>query len=135
MEWSCSPVRPLPRFAATLACLRPVLLWDSGALSKTAEPVSSRIEALPSSATVLPWSFKVPLKTAAVRSDSARSSRKRQPSRIARDDRRIIVGGGVSFIVGALAFVSVFSYLAEKFNYPDILDGSAADALPTCGIV
>lgn len=46
------------------------------------------------------------------------------------NDRRIIVVGGVSFIVGALTFVAVFSYLAAKFNYPDILDGSAADVLP-----
>ena len=41
----------------------------------------------------------------------------------------IIVGGG-SFIVGALAFVFVFSYLAANFNYPDILDGTAAEVLP-----
>lgn len=46
------------------------------------------------------------------------------------NDRRIIVAGGVSFIVGALSFVAVFSYLAAKFNYPDILDGSAAEVLP-----
>lgn len=41
----------------------------------------------------------------------------------------IIVGGG-SFIVGALAFVFVFSYLAANFNYPDILEGTAAEVLP-----
>jgi hypothetical protein len=46
------------------------------------------------------------------------------------NDRRVIVGGGVSFIVGALAFVAVFSYLAAKFDYPEILDGNAADVLP-----
>jgi len=45
-------------------------------------------------------------------------------------DRRMIVLGGASFIVAALAFVAVFSYLAATFNYPDILDGSAAEVLP-----
>jgi hypothetical protein len=44
--------------------------------------------------------------------------------------RKIIVAGGLSFIAGALAFVLVFSYLAANFNYPDILDGSAAEVLP-----
>lgn len=44
--------------------------------------------------------------------------------------RKMIVSGGLCFIVGALAFVAVFSYLAAKFNYPDVLDGSAADVLP-----
>lgn len=45
-------------------------------------------------------------------------------------DRKMIIVGGASFIVGALAFVFVFSYLAENFNYPDILDGSAAEVFP-----
>jgi len=44
--------------------------------------------------------------------------------------RKIIVAGGLSFIVGALAFVAVFSYLAAKFSYPDVLDGTAAEVLP-----
>jgi hypothetical protein len=44
--------------------------------------------------------------------------------------RSIIVAGGASFIVGAAAFVAVFSYLAANFDYPGILDGSAADVLP-----
>ncbi|MES3021069.1 MAG: DUF4386 family protein [Pseudomonadota bacterium] len=44
--------------------------------------------------------------------------------------RKIIVIGGISFVLAALAFVGVFSYLAANFNYPDILDGSAADVLP-----
>lgn len=44
--------------------------------------------------------------------------------------RATIVAGGLSFIVGALAFVGVFSYLAAHFNYPDILDGNAAEVLP-----
>lgn len=38
--------------------------------------------------------------------------------------------GGISFIAGALAFVAVFSYLAASFNYPAVLDGSAAEVLP-----
>ena len=44
--------------------------------------------------------------------------------------RRMIVAGGLSFVVGAVAFVLVFSYLAAKFDYPNILDGSAAEVLP-----
>jgi len=44
--------------------------------------------------------------------------------------RGMIITGGVSFIIGALSFVLVFSYLAMNFSYPDILDGSAADVLP-----
>lgn len=38
--------------------------------------------------------------------------------------------GGVSLISGALAFLAVFSYLAARFHYPDVLDGRAADVLP-----
>ncbi len=38
--------------------------------------------------------------------------------------------GGLCFVVGALAFVGVFSYLAANFDYPGVLDGSAADVLP-----
>ncbi|MBL9214393.1 MAG: DUF4386 family protein [Opitutaceae bacterium] len=44
--------------------------------------------------------------------------------------RKIVILGGISFIVGALAFVAVFGYLAAKFSYPDILDGAAAEVLP-----
>jgi hypothetical protein len=44
--------------------------------------------------------------------------------------RAMIIAGGLSFVVGALAFVSVFSYLAANFDYPGILDGSAAEVLP-----
>jgi hypothetical protein len=44
--------------------------------------------------------------------------------------RPMIVIGGLSFVIGALAFVSVFSYLAANFDYPGILDGSAAEVLP-----
>lgn len=44
--------------------------------------------------------------------------------------RGTAIAGGVCFIVGALAFVAVFSYLAATFNYPAILEGSAAEVLP-----
>ena len=44
--------------------------------------------------------------------------------------RLIILAGGSCFVVGALAFVSVFSYLAANFDYPGILDGSASEVLP-----
>ena len=42
----------------------------------------------------------------------------------------IIRLGGLSLIAGAVAFVGVFSYLAARFDYPDVLDGRAADVLP-----
>lgn len=38
--------------------------------------------------------------------------------------------GGWSLIAAAVAFMVVFSYLAARFNYPDVLDGAAADVLP-----
>lgn len=38
--------------------------------------------------------------------------------------------GALCFIFAALAFVGVFAWLAARFNYPDILDGSAAEVLP-----
>lgn len=38
--------------------------------------------------------------------------------------------GGISLIAGALAFVGVFAFLAAEFNYPEVLDGNAADVLP-----
>jgi Domain of unknown function (DUF4386) len=44
--------------------------------------------------------------------------------------RWIIVAGGFSFVGAALAFVSVFIYLAANFDYPAILDGSAHEVLP-----
>jgi hypothetical protein len=43
--------------------------------------------------------------------------------------RRMIVAGGLSFVIAALAFVAVFGYLAANFDYPDILDGGA-EVLP-----
>jgi hypothetical protein len=42
----------------------------------------------------------------------------------------IIRIGGLSLILGAIAFLGVFTYLAGEFNYPDVLDGRAADVLP-----
>jgi len=38
--------------------------------------------------------------------------------------------GGVSLIGGALAFIGAFAFLAARFNYPRVLDGSAAEVLP-----
>jgi hypothetical protein len=37
----------------------------------------------------------------------------------------------VSLIAGALAFVGVFAFLAAEFNYPEVLDGNAAEVLPS----
>ena len=42
----------------------------------------------------------------------------------------VIRVAGYSLIVAAIAFMGVFSYLAAQFNYPDVLDGRAADVLP-----
>jgi hypothetical protein len=41
-----------------------------------------------------------------------------------------ILAGGIALIGGAFAFLAVFSYLAAKFQYPEILDGSAGAVLP-----
>lgn len=38
--------------------------------------------------------------------------------------------GGLALAGGAVAFLAVFTYLAANFNYPDVLDGSAANVLP-----
>jgi hypothetical protein len=38
--------------------------------------------------------------------------------------------GGWSLIAAALGFMAVFAYLAARFQYPDVLDGSAAEVLP-----
>jgi uncharacterized protein DUF4386 len=42
----------------------------------------------------------------------------------------VVRAGGVALIGGAVAFLVVFSFLAARFNYPDVLDGAAADVLP-----
>jgi hypothetical protein len=39
--------------------------------------------------------------------------------------------GGFFLIVGALAFMGVFAFLAARFNYPRVLDGDAAQVLPS----
>lgn len=44
--------------------------------------------------------------------------------------RGTILAGGIALVGGAVAFLGVFSYLAARFNYPEVLDGSAADVLP-----
>jgi hypothetical protein len=41
-----------------------------------------------------------------------------------------ILAGGIALVGGALAFLGVFAYLAARFNYPAVLDGSAGDVLP-----
>ena len=41
-----------------------------------------------------------------------------------------ILAGGIALVAGALAFLGVFSYLAARFHYPEILDGSAHVVLP-----
>jgi hypothetical protein len=38
--------------------------------------------------------------------------------------------GGVFLIGGALAFMGVFAFLAARFNYPQVLDGTADQVLP-----
>jgi hypothetical protein len=38
--------------------------------------------------------------------------------------------GGWSLVIGALAFMTVFGYLAASFGYPEILDGPADVVLP-----
>lgn len=48
----------------------------------------------------------------------------------ATDSRGAARVGGWSLIAAAVGFMTVFSYLAAKFNYPDVLDGSAAEVLP-----
>jgi len=43
--------------------------------------------------------------------------------------RTSVLVGGWSLILGAVAFMAVFSYLAARFDYPAVLDGAAATAL------
>ena len=49
-----------------------------------------------------------------------------------RDDgsRGTIFAGGLALVLGAGAFMAVFTYLANSFQYPDVLDGNARDVLP-----
>jgi hypothetical protein len=41
-----------------------------------------------------------------------------------------IRAGGFALIAAAVAFLGVFAFLAARFDYPAILDGSAAEVLP-----
>jgi hypothetical protein len=45
-------------------------------------------------------------------------------------ERGTVLSGGLGLVAGALGFLGVFAYLAARFNYPEVLDGSAADVLP-----
>jgi hypothetical protein len=38
--------------------------------------------------------------------------------------------GGLTLVLGAIAFMAVFSFLAARFDYPAILDGPANAVLP-----
>jgi hypothetical protein len=38
--------------------------------------------------------------------------------------------GGIALILGAVAFMGVFGYLAAEFDYPAVLDGPASSVLP-----
>ena len=44
--------------------------------------------------------------------------------------RTSIQAGGWALILGALAFMGVFAFLAARFDYPAVLDGPAATVLP-----
>ena len=46
-------------------------------------------------------------------------------------NRTVIRFGGYCLAGGAVAFIAVFSYLAARFNYPDVLDGWAETVLPS----
>jgi hypothetical protein len=45
-------------------------------------------------------------------------------------EHTIIRAGGVALVAGAMAFLGVFAFLAARFDYPAVLDGSAAEVLP-----
>ena len=46
------------------------------------------------------------------------------------DNATTVRVGALSLIGGAVAFIAVFAFLAARFDYPDILDGAAAQVLP-----
>jgi hypothetical protein len=46
------------------------------------------------------------------------------------EERATIRAGGAALILGAVAFIGVFAYLAARFDYPAILDGTAEQVLP-----
>jgi hypothetical protein len=41
-----------------------------------------------------------------------------------------ILAAGIALCTGAVAFLAVFSYLAARFHYPEVLDGEARNVLP-----
>ncbi|HEU4521106.1 MAG TPA: DUF4386 family protein, partial [Thermoanaerobaculia bacterium] len=43
---------------------------------------------------------------------------------------KTIRAGGFALVAGAISFMAVFAWLAARFNYPDVLDGTAAEVLP-----
>src|SRR3954463_7595903 len=50
---------------------------------------------------------------------------------VPRDESRAATrAAGWSLIAAAIGFMAVFSFLAARFNYPDVLDGTAAAVLP-----
>lgn len=53
-----------------------------------------------------------------------------QDSTQSKFERGAVLSGGLALVAGALGFLGVFAYLAARFNYPEVLDGSAADVLP-----
>ena len=44
--------------------------------------------------------------------------------------RGTILADGIALVGGAFAFLGVFSYLAARFQYPEVLDCSAPEVLP-----
>lgn len=53
-----------------------------------------------------------------------------QTSIAPRRNNGTILAGGIALVGGAAAFLGVFSYLAARFQYPEVLDGAARDVLP-----
>ena len=45
-------------------------------------------------------------------------------------EQAVVRAGGAALIVGAVAFLGVFAFLAARFDYPSILDGPAGEVLP-----
>jgi hypothetical protein len=45
-------------------------------------------------------------------------------------EQAVVRAGGAALIVGAVAFLGVFAFLAARFDYPPILDGRAGEVLP-----
>jgi len=46
------------------------------------------------------------------------------------DDTTTVRVGALALIGGAIAFIAAFAFLPARFDYPDVLDGAAADVLP-----